>query len=456
MMVLHAGVLLETILEKARQHGADHAVAVLSEEEGGTVRFAANRVTQHKTHENATVRLAVAVDGKEAITRTNLLQDDGLENLAKKAVLYAQKAPENPEFFEPIGMQKYVETQAWFESTARLGVEKRADVIKEICGMAEAENVNMYGNLDVTEENIAVANTKGLFVEQPATEISLSLSTRTRLVDGSSQAHVWERDWNRFRCRETVERTIRVARQSSNPASLDPGSYTVILSPKAISEYLMFLVFSLDARMADMGQSFFGKASNNSRLGDRCFQDTVTLKSLVDHSDLPTLKFGGAFGTGGSRAGMLFSMGLPARTVEWIDNGTVKNFQYSPFYARQKNRKPVATPPNLYMQGGTATLDELISGVERGLLIESFWYVNPINWTRLELTGLTRDGVFLIENGRIRRPVNNFRFNDSPVNSLSRITGMTPPEKTFGEYLPGMFPWVRINGFYMSSVSHAV
>jgi predicted Zn-dependent protease len=456
MTILDSGALLETILEKARQHGADHAAAVLSEEKRGSIRFAANRVTQHKTHENATVNLAVAVDGKEAIIRTNLLQNDNLEHLAKKAVLYAQNAPENPEFFEPIGMQKYTETQAWFESTARLGVGTRADVIKEICGIAEAENVNLYGNLDITRENSAVANTKGLFVEQPATEISLSLSTRTRRFDGSSQAHVWERDWSRFRYRETVERSIRVARQSARPTALDPGTFTVILSPKAISEYLMFLVFSLDARMADKGQSFFGKASNSSRLGDTCFQDTVTLKSVVDHSDLPMLKFGGAFGTGGSRAGMLFSMGLPARTVEWIEHGIVKNLQYSPFYARQKNLEPVAAPPNLYMQGGTATLDELISGIERGLLIESFWYVNPIDWNRLELTGLTRDGVFLIEHGRISRPVHNFRFNDSPVSSLNRITGMTPPEKTFGEYLPGMFPWVRINGFHMSSVSHAV
>ncbi len=456
MTLLNTEILLETVLEKARKHGADHAAAILSQDHKGSIRFAANRITQHKTHQNTSLILAVAIGRREAVIQTNLLQNNNLDDLAKKAIEFARNAPENPEFFEPINPQKYTDTEAWFESTAQLHVNSRAEAVKTICEMAETEDVNIYGNLDTTEKNNTVGNTKGLFVEQPSTEISLSLSTRTRNHDGSSQAHLWTGDWNDFSYQESVERTIRIAKQSANPRPLDPGTYTVILSPKALSEYLMFLIFSMDAREADKGHSFFGKSANNSRLGDKCFKEFISIKSVTYHPELPTLKFGGATGSGGSHAGKVFSMGLPVKTVEWIKEGVVNNLQHSPYYARLKNIDPIAYPPNLLMLGGMSSYENLIAGVDKGLLIESFWYVNPLDWSRLELTGLTRDGVFLIENGEIRYPVNNFRFNDSPINSLNRITDMTPILKTYGEYLPGYFPWVRIDGFHLSSVSHAV
>ncbi|MGB3975159.1 MAG: TldD/PmbA family protein [bacterium] len=456
MTILNTTALLESILEKARKKGADHAAAVLMEDNVGAIRFAANRITQHKTHQNTSLTLAVAVEGKESVIQTNLLQNDNLDELVNKAILFAQNAPINPEFFEPVSPQKYENTNAWFESTAQLDIDSRADIVKTICDLGEAGDVNIYGNLYVTEKSKAVANTKGLFAEQPSTEISISLSTRTRRHDGSSQAHLWEGDWNRFHYLDTVERSIRIAKQSAEPRYQEPGTYTVILSPKALSEYLMFLLFAMDAREADKGHSFFGKSSNNSRLGDKCFKDSISIKSVVNHPELPTLKFGNAGGSGGSYAGNFFSMGLPMKTIEWIKEGAIQNFQHSPYYARIKNIDPIAYPKNLFMPGGTFSVEDLVTGVNKGLLIESFWYVNPIDWNRLELTGLTRDGVFWIENGEIRYPVNNFRFNDSPINSLNRITGMTPAIKTYGEYWPGLFPWVRIDGFHLSSVSHAV
>jgi predicted Zn-dependent protease len=452
----HYETILQKVLSKAGHAGAEHAAAVLSHETSGTLRFAANRPTQHKTHQNTSLSLAVAIAGKEAICETNLLEDNDLDSLAARAVQFARNAPINPEFFEPISRQKYVDTDAWFDSTAKVSVSKRGDVVKEMCDRAESENTDLFGNLKISSGQIAVANTTGLFADQPVTEVALSLTAKTRHSNGSSQAHLWERDWNKFTYMKSAERTIAVARNSANPKPLDPGHYTVILSPKAVSEYLMFVILGMDARMADNGQSFFGKKSNKSRLDERCFQDNVTIKSMVDHPELPTPRFGRAFGSGGSAAGAVFSTGLPVQTTVWIENGMVKNFRYSPWYALEKKRFPIAYPYNLYMSGDSAPLDELISGVDRGLLIESFWYVNPTDWHRLELTGLTRDGTFLIENGKISWPVNSFRFNDSPVRSLNNVTGMTQPEKVYGEYWPGMFPWIRIEDFNLSSISNAV
>ncbi len=448
--------ILDQIIAIARKSGADHASAVLRQGTSSTLRFARNQATQHKTHEDAAVSLAVALDNREAMVESNRLDRQDLETMVSTAMEFARKAPQNPEFVEPVPMQEYPDTTAWFESTAQLSLEKRGDAVGEMCRKAESGGMDLFGNLETSAGYIAVANSSGLFVDQPLTEVSLSLTARTRHNDGSSQAHLWERDWKKLKYMETTDRTIAVAARSENPQRLEPGHYTVILSPKAISEYLMFLIFAMDARMADMGQSFFGKETNRSRLGDKCFQGDITIASAVDHIALPMQKFGQAFGSGGSSTGMLFSMGLPAQTTKWIENGEILNFRYSPYYARFNNRKPVAYPFNLVMEGGEFTLDELISGVERGLLIESFWYVNPTDWNRIELTGLTRDGTFLIENGKIAGPVNSFRFNDCPVSSLNQITGMTPAEKVHGEYWPGLFPWVRISDFFLSSISNAV
>lgn len=456
MQEIKSKELLNNVISLARKAGAEHAATVLQTGSSSTFRFAGNRATQHKTHEDSTLSLAVAIDHREAVTETNILTETSLAALVDKTMEFARNAPQNPEFVEPVEMQNYPDTTAWFESTARLPIEQKGRVVREICRDAESRGLDLFGNLETTEELIAVANSNGLFVEQPVTEVSLSLSARTRGNNGSSQAHLWERDWNLLNYREITDRTLSVAERSANPQPLAPGHYTVILSPKAISEYLMFLIFAMDARMADMGQSFFGKESNCSRMGDPCFQKEVTISSAVDNTALPMMKFGQAFGSGGSTTGVLFSNGLPSQTTTWIDKGVVRSFRYSPFYAQKMQKRPVAYPFNLVMTGGQASLENLIAGVSRGLLIESFWYVNPTDWNRIELTGLTRDGTFLIEDGKISCPVNSFRFNDSPVKSLNRITGMTAPEKIFGEYWPGLFPWVRIEDFFLSSVSNAV
>lgn len=447
---------LNDVLKMARKAGADHATAVLQRTSSATLRFARNNATQHKIHTDESLSLAIAIDQRESMTETNILTRNGLQDLVTRGIEFARKAPRNPEFIEPVPMQRYRDTEAYFESTAHLRIDHRAKAVRTMCRQAESNNMDLFGNLETSDEYTAVANSSGLFIDQPTTTVSLALSAKTREGNGSAQAHLWERDWSKLSYEATTERTLSVAGRSVNPRTLEPGHYTVILSPKAVSEYLMFLVFAMDARMADMGQSFFGKESCRSRLGDACFQKEVSLCSTVDHPELPMMKFGQAFGSGGSSAGRVFSMGLPSRTTVWIENGVVRNFRYSPYYARVNHREPIAYPFNLMMSGGTSSLDALIAGVSRGLLIESFWYVNPTDWNRIELTGLTRDGVFLVEDGIVVCPVNNFRFNDSPVASLNRITGMTPPEKIYGEYWPGLFPWVRIEDFFLSSVSNAI
>ncbi len=448
--------LLNCVLDKAVRSGAQHAAAFFETSRSSTLRFARNQATQHKFHEDGTVCLAVAVESREAIAETNRTDTGGLEALAERTVELAKSSPPNPEFFEPVGPQIYRETTSWFQSTADLTLERRARAIGAMCAYAEDHDVDLFGNLETEIGELAVANTSGLYVTQPFTRVKLSLTARTRQGNGSAQFHISEADWSALDTEKALEKTVLTALMGRNAAPLDPGRYEVILSPKAVSEYLMFLFWAMDARMADSGQSFFAAPDGGSRIGEKIFLDSVTLSSQSDHPRLPGLKFGQAFGSGGSSAGMVFSMGLPLQTTEWVRDGVVKNFRYSPYYAVKNGRAPVAYPHNLVMEGGEATREDLIRDVQRGVMIESFWYVNPTDWNRIALTGLTRDGTFLIENGRIAGPVNSFRFNDSPVNSLNRITGLSRPEKIHGEYLASLMPWVRLSDFNLSAVSSAV
>ncbi|MBN1297796.1 TldD/PmbA family protein [bacterium] len=456
MKVTSCDYLLSDLIDRARRRGAEHAAATCETGHTATIRFAQNRVTQHKTHTDTTITLAVAIGSREALAQSNQVDADGIAELVDRALDLAANAPENTEFFPPVTPQEYQDTTAWFASTADLSLIDRARTVGHMCSFASEQNIDLFGNLETTIGETTIVNSAGLTASQPSTFAKLSLTARTRTGNGSAQFHTSEADWNRLDWQSAVNRTIETALLSRNPAALAPGHYDVILSPKAISEYIMFMFWAMDARMAESGQSFFSDGPGKSRCGSTLFHPSVTLISHAHHPQLPTLKFGQAFGSGGSSAGSVFSLGLPLETTPWITKGVVENLRYSPYYAIRNGRRPVAYPLNIAMEGSDRSRDDLIRDIRTGVLIESFWYVNPTDWNRIALTGLTRDGTFLIENGHIQGPVNNFRFNDSPVDSLNRIAGLSVPEKIHGEYLPSLMPWVRICDFNLSAVSDAV
>lgn len=448
--------IAKKVIEYSKKKGADHASAILREETSSTLRFAKNNPTHHRIYEDISLTLAVSAGNKESIINTNILDNKNLELLAENAIENAKVSPVNPEFFEPVSPQEYIDTKTWFESTSRLSIEERGEIVRDICETAEKSNMNAFGNLLLSQGRIIVSNSKNLLAEQPYTDILLNLNCRTKNNNGSSQAYHGEADWNKLDHLNITEELIDIAKRSADPIYLEPGHYTVIMSPRAFSEYLVFLIWAMDARESDNGLSFFGRESKNSRLHDQCFNPHITIRSMVDHPDIPVIRFGSGYGSGGTSAGSIFSMGLPNKNITWIEKGKIMDLRYSPYYAKAKNKDPIAYPLNIIMSGGNDSLEGLISQTDKGILIESLHYVNPTNWSEMELTGLTRDGTFLIENGKIKGSVNNFRFNDSPVRSLNNIAGMTKSIKVTNEYFKGLIPYIMISDFHFSGISNAV
>jgi predicted Zn-dependent protease len=231
---------------------------------------------------------------------------------------------------------------------------------------------------------------------------------------------------------------------SATAKALEPGKYTVILEPAASVVLLENLFFAMDARQADEGRSFLSKPGGKTKLGEKLVDEKVTIYSDPQHPEMPTATWSGD--------------GRPQERMSWINKGVVDNLYYSRYWADKKKAKPIPSPDGIIMEGTEASLEDLIKGTEKGILVTRLWYIRSVDPQTLLLTGLTRDGTFYIENGKIKHPVKNFRFNESPVIMLNNLDALGKPERCVsGESgLSALIPPMRIRDFTFSSLSDAV
>ena len=226
---------------------------------------------------------------------------------------------------------------------------------------------------------------------------------------------------------------------SAQPRPLPPGQYTVLLEPAAVNDLLSYVAdYAFDARRVDEGRSQFAKPRGGTRLGERLFDPRLSLRTDPFHPLVP--------GTPFARSG------LPAQASTWIDKGVLARLSYSRYWAMKKGRPPLPVCGTTVIDGGEGTPEQLLAGTERALLVTRFWYIRLVNPLTLELTGLTRDGVWLVENGKLVHPVNNFRFNMSPLRVLSHLDAFSRPVSTGDSVVPAM----RIRDFAFTSKSDAV
>jgi predicted Zn-dependent protease len=218
----------------------------------------------------------------------------------------------------------------------------------------------------------------------------------------------------------------------------------VILEPAAVAVLLERIFFGLDARQADEGRSFLSKAGGGTKLGEKMVDERVNIYSDPLNPELPTSTWTGD--------------GRPQEKISWIEKGVVKNLSYSRYWAEKKGVKAIPGPDGAIMEGGTKSLEELIAGTKKGVLVTRLWYIRDVDPQSLLLTGLTRDGTFYIENGKIQYPIKNFRFNESPVIMLNNLEELGKVERTVSvesnaNYL---LPPLKIRDFTFSSLSDAV
>jgi predicted Zn-dependent protease len=443
------------ILDKVLAYSkADETSANLTGSRTGNIRYARNSVSTSGESDNLALSIT-AVFGKRSGTATiNEFDDASLEKTVRRAEEIARLAPENPEYMPMLGPQTYLETSTYSENTAKIDPEFRAKAAFDSIDPCRQKNLTAAGYMEDTAGFSAIGNSKGLFGYNRSTNVDFSITVRTADGTGSGYANPDVTDVSKLSPKGATEIAMQKALASVNARALEPGKYTVILEPTASVELLQNMMRSMDARNADEGRSFLSKKGGGTRLGEKLFDERVTIITDPQNAELPLAPFGGGGGGGGGGrfGGGGDGPGLPQEKRTWIENGVVKNMPTSRYWAEKKGLKPIPGPSGFMMMGGTQSLADLIKSTDKGILVTRFWYIRAVDPQTLLFTGLTRDGTFYIENGQIKFPVKNFRFNESPVIMLNNLEAMGKPMRAGGNLIPPM----KIRDFTFTSLSDAV
>jgi len=414
----------------------------------GNTRFAANQISTSGDTANAVLTVSSRIGRRQASASTNVFDDAGLKRAVETSERLARLAPENPELMPLLPAQTYGEVAASFPVTERLDAAARADAVRTAADACEAAGLAGAGFVHRTAGASAVANSGGLFAHHHSSDAAYTLTVRTPDGRGSGWAGTAHNDWTRMtRATALAERAIAKARGSREPVTLEPGKYAVVLEPTAVGNLLGLMAFAMNARAADEGRSFFAKRGGGTKLGERVVDERVTVLSDPRDPDLLEQPFTGE--------------GLPVGRTVWIENGVLKNLAYDRFWADKKGVAPVPFGGGIKLAGGTATTEELIAQLPRGLLVTRFWYIRAVDQRSLLFTGLTRDGLFLIENGKVMRAVRNFRFNESPVIMLNNLEAIGRAERVAASESGGVggsvvVPPLLVREFTFTSISEAV
>jgi predicted Zn-dependent protease len=412
----------------------------------GNTRFADANITTSGGADNTSVTVTATIGRRRASATTNVLDDDSLRRVVDLAARLARLAPEDPELMPELGPQSYAAVDAYVERTAGLDPEVRAAAVQRAVAAAAsggkaAGEIFSAGFLEANVRSLAVATSAGLFAYHRTTDASFSMTARTPDGTGSGWASAGARDSGRVDTAAIGRIAAQKAVASRNPVSIEPGLYTAVLEPQAVGDLIPLLANALNARAADEGRSPFSRPGGGTRLGEKVVDERVTLYS--DPAD-PAL-LGQPFD----------NEGLPIGRTVWIKKGVLRNLVYTRFWAQKQGKQPTGAPQagGLALTGGTRSTEELIAGCERGILVTHFFYVRSLEPRTVLFTGLTRDGTFLIEKGKITRALKNFRWNESPLLMLNRLEEIGRPEPTAaGRLLPAL----RISRFDFSSLSEAI
>ncbi|TSD63483.1 TldD/PmbA family protein [Inquilinus sp. KBS0705] len=435
-----AQALLKKVLSYSK---ADECEVGLSGSEGGNVRYALNAVST--AGDISTVGLSVtSVYGKKAGSATiDEFDDAALERVVRRSEELAQLAPENSEYMPMLGQSEFKESITYNANTAGMTPDSRAEMVGKSLAVAKEAKLNAAGFLENSTGFYAVMNSKGLFAYNKSSDVTFSVTLRNDAGTGSGYAARGFTDVSKLDTASATRVAAMKANGSVGAKAIEPGKYMVILEPVAAT-YMLENMFRFDARSAEEGRSFLSKKGGGTRLGEQLVDPKVNIYSDPFNPDLPGATWGGD--------------GLPREKTMWIDKGVVKNLSYSRFWAQKKGVAPVPGPSNIIMDGGDATLEELIKSTERGILVSRLWYIRMVDPQSLLLTGLTRDGTFYIENGKIMFPVKNFRFNESPVIMLNNLEALGKQERSISveSYRSYLIPPMKIRDFTFSSLSDAV
>ena len=413
------------------------------------IRFARNGITTSGYRVTQQISITSTTEDKRSgNSGVSELTQEALRAGVKQAEDLALISHPNPEDMPALPAQKYPHLSNFDADTAAARGDVLIPQVQAVLAGAIKNKLVTAGFIQRSANAVGVGNKAGLFGYHTYTDSSLTHTMRN--PEGTSsgwatQSSVMVKDLNGA---EQAAVSIKKCLGGINRKKLDPGKYIVIMEPAAVADLIGWLGFAFGARDAEQGQSFLSKPGQDPNatatfLGEKMFPEIITLRSDPFHPKLASTPWGPSL--------------LPNEKISWIEKGVVSNLFYDRFWASKAGKKPTPFPANLVLEGQNNSLNDLIASVDRGLLVTRLWYIRVVQPKTWQLTGLTRDGVFLIENGKVTDPITNFRWNQSPAEVLQRTTKLTQPMRvTNDETGSNMAPALITNDFNLTSVSDAV
>jgi predicted Zn-dependent protease len=438
--------------ERIMRIASAHSVTVAIDHTVRSVtRIANNRILSSDTDDDIRLTITAAFGQRAPVSiRTNQLDDATLRAVVARVEALAREQDGSPWNLHPTPLepQLYVPVALWHAST----VEALRDAPEPI----RSDGFVAFGTVGLMARSAFVMRRGG--VESYYRETDCECTVTARSSDG--RASGWHgqasRDWSHIRPRDSAIPALDIAKRSVGAQGLEPGRRTVVLSPFAVLQVVAQMMYAFDAQKTDYQQTPFSRAPDGNKLGLHVFDRRVTLSSAPDDPD------------GGYRPEFL--NGLPDRAMTWVNEGILQNLQYTPNYGATKGKPYANAVASLRMSGGTTSIEQMIASCEQGIYVNRLSSVDVLDASNGMMTGVTRDGCFFIKNGKIEKPVKNFRFTDSPWFMLNKIVALGPPVRAPFGYVPPKFldelnewprrpiivPPMMVEDFNFSAIADAV
>ena len=436
--------IAQNVLRLAQARGIRETEVHLDEHIEALTRFANNAIHQHVAEQGLSVSIRTSVDGRTARVTTNRVDEDSLRAAIENSLSLAAQQPKDPHLLPLPGKQRYRPVRRFHPATAALTAEDRARAVKRACQLAERQGQIAAGIFSSGQSQSLLVNSRGLSAAYRQTHATFSVT----MQQGSAAS--WAKgnagDVRQFDPMALAKTASEKATRAQNPIELEPGRYTVILEPAAVLDLVGFLFYDFAATsVADKRSCFTG------RVGKTLLGKNISISDDVCHPDQLGAPFDGE--------------GMPRRRVQLVDRGIIRHLVYSRLSAKKARTTPTGhgfalpneygeAPMNLVIAGGPSSIEEMIATTDRGLLVTRFWYIREVDPYEKSMTGMTRDGLFLVEKGKIANSVRNFRFNQSVLEMLRNVDSLGPARRaTAEEAFDMVVPPMKVRQFHFSEVT---
>jgi predicted Zn-dependent protease len=443
---------------------ADGQVAYVTESSEANLRWASNSLTTNGAMRSRQVVVISFVDGGAGmatgtVARTGTPDIEDLVAASEQAARDAGPA----EDAVPLISEAPPGSGDWDAEAAETSINVFAEfapALGEAFGAARSRDELLFGFAEHQLATTYLGTSTGLRLRHDQPTGRVELNGKSTDFGRSVWAGVGTRDFTDVSVADLAAEVQQKMAWSQRRIELPAGRYETLLPPSTVSDLMIVAYWSMEARDADEGRSVYARTGGGNRIGERLAALPLNLRSDPHAPGLETSPFQVVGGSSGSSS--VFDNGMPTPAVDWISGGVLTNLIRPRAWALKTTAPATAALDNLILEDPNATASpaEMIARTERGLLLTTLWYIREVDPQTLLVTGLTRDGVFLVENGEVSGAVNNFRFNESPVDLLSRATEASRTERTLPRewndwFTRAAMPMLRVPDFNMSSVSPA-